>query len=215
MPTCYLAAGSDKLTTCEHSRGRCAGCAPPDLVIPPSAALAAGRGTGRRPRGRAWAGRSRPSPTTRRPSFWNPGGLASGAFFSLVLDRNTHGRSIRRRSIALGTPPLGPELLPHRYRRSWRTAETRSWRTMPGCRWCSRSAIAIAVGATLKLVRGDVSTDRGPSFSTTKFDADLGVMTNGVTGPAGPVGQESPAARVSHAPTGRSGSNGGSARGCR
>src|SRR5215213_6797560 len=38
--------------------------------------------------------------------FWNPAGLATGSFFSLIVDRNT----LDTRSatlIALGTPPLG------------------------------------------------------------------------------------------------------------
>ena len=29
--------------------------------------------------------------------FWNPGGLASGAFFSVVARRESHGRSLGRR----------------------------------------------------------------------------------------------------------------------
>src|SRR4051812_2884344 len=38
--------------------------------------------------------------------FWNPAGLASGAFFSLVVDRNTLNHSSAT-LVALGTPPLG------------------------------------------------------------------------------------------------------------
>ena len=115
--------------------------------------------------------------------FWNPGGLASGAFFSLVLDRN----SMDDRSatlIALGTPPLALSY----YRTA--TAELTNGRNSlvahhAGVSVVQSLADRIAVGATLKLVRGDVSTDQGPSFSTNKFDADIGVMTKGSLGRLG------------------------------
>src|SRR5689334_13056114 len=38
--------------------------------------------------------------------FWNPAGLGSGSFFSLVIDRNVHDDDSAT-LIALGTPPLG------------------------------------------------------------------------------------------------------------
>lgn len=115
--------------------------------------------------------------------FWNPGGLASGAFFSVVLDRN----SMDDRSatlIALGTPPLALSY----YRTA--TAELPNGRNSltthhAGVSVVQSLADRIAAGATLKLVRGDVSTGQGPSFSTNKFDADLGVMTKGALGRLG------------------------------
>src|SRR4029078_385868 len=38
--------------------------------------------------------------------YWNPGGLASGAFFGLTIDYNTADRGSAG-TIALATPPLG------------------------------------------------------------------------------------------------------------
>src|SRR3954465_10848194 len=38
--------------------------------------------------------------------YWNPAGLASGAFFSLVVDRNA-GADGSAALLALSTPPLG------------------------------------------------------------------------------------------------------------
>jgi hypothetical protein len=115
--------------------------------------------------------------------FWNPGGLASGAFFSVVLDGNRmDDRSAML--IALGTPPLALSY--------YRTATG----DLPGGRHTlvahhagvsvvQSLADRISAGATLKLVRGEVSTALGPSFSTNKFDADLGVMTKGALGRLG------------------------------
>jgi hypothetical protein len=115
--------------------------------------------------------------------FWNPGGLASGAFFSLVLDRN----SMDDRSatlIALGTPPLALSY----YRTA--TGELASGRNTlvthhAGVSVVQSLADRIAAGATLKLVRGEVATSQGPSFSTNKFDVDLGLMTKGSLGRLG------------------------------
>lgn len=115
--------------------------------------------------------------------FWNPGGLPSGAFFSLVVDRN----SMDDRSatlIALGTPPLALSY----YRTA--TGNLPSGRNTlvahhAGVSVVQSLADRIAVGATLKLVRGEASIGQGPSFSTNKFDADLGVMTKGSLGRLG------------------------------
>ena len=115
--------------------------------------------------------------------FWNPGGLASGAFFSVVLDRN----SMDDRSatlIALGTPPLALSY----YRTA--TVELPNGRNSlvthhAGVSVVQSLADRIAAGATLKLVRGEVSTDQGPSSPTNKFDVDLGVMTKGALGRLG------------------------------
>lgn len=114
--------------------------------------------------------------------FWNPGGLASGAFFSLVLDRNRlDDRSATL--IALGTPPLALSY----YRTA--TGELPTGRNTlvthhAGVSVVQSLADRIAAGATVKLVRG-VSTGQGPSFSTNKVDADLGVMTKGALGRLG------------------------------
>ena len=108
--------------------------------------------------------------------FWNPAGLATGSFFSLVVDRNTLDRR-NATLIALGTPPLGLSY--------YRTATGE----LPGGR---HSLVAhhagvtvvqsvgnrLAVGATLKVVRGVVSTAES-SVSTNKFDTDIGVITTG------------------------------------
>jgi hypothetical protein len=115
--------------------------------------------------------------------FWNPGGLASGAFFSVVLDRN----SMDDRSatlIALGTPPLALSY----YRTA--TGDLPNVRNTLVAHHVGVSVVQsvgdrIAAGATLKLVRGEVSAGQGPSLSTNKLDADLGVMTKGALGRLG------------------------------
>jgi hypothetical protein len=113
--------------------------------------------------------------------FWNPAGLAGGSFFSVVLDRNTMDHDSAT-LIALGTPPLGLSY--------YRTATD-----APGGR---DSLVAhhagvtvlqslggrLAVGATLKLVRGVVSSGAA-SVAGNKFDTDLGVMSTGALGRIG------------------------------
>src|SRR5687768_7285473 len=115
--------------------------------------------------------------------FWNPAGLAAGAFFSLVVDRN----SMDDRSatlIALGTPPLALSY----YRTA--TGDLPNVRNTLVAHHVGVSVVQsvgdrIAAGATLKLVRGEVSAGQGPSLSTNKLDADLGVMTKGALGRLG------------------------------
>ena len=115
--------------------------------------------------------------------FWNPGGLASGAFFSVILDRNRmDDRSATL--IALGTPPLALSY----YRTA--TGELPNGRNTLVTHHAGVSVVQsvgdrIAAGATLKVVRGEVSAGQGPSLSTNKFDADLGVMTKGALGRLG------------------------------
>lgn len=112
--------------------------------------------------------------------FWNPGGLASGAFFSVVLDRNTmDDRSATL--VALGTPPFALTY----YRTA--TGDLPNGRNRLVAHHAGVSVVQsvgdrIAAGATLKLVRGEVSAGQAPSLSTNKFDADLGVMTKGALG---------------------------------
>ena len=109
---------------------------------------------------------------------WNPAGLASGAFFSLVLDYNILDRSDGT-LIALSTPPLGLSY--------YRTASGASLDGEPalvahhaGVTLLHSLADRLAVGATLKAVHGVVS-GRG----RTTVDADLGVMTTGSLGKIG------------------------------
>lgn len=114
--------------------------------------------------------------------FWNPAGLASGAFFSLVLDHN----SLDNRSatlIAIGTPPLGVSY----YRTEMRESATRPNSLVAhhaGVTVLQSLADRVAVGATVKMVRGVVSSS-GASVSTTKFDTDLGLVTTGSFGRIG------------------------------
>jgi hypothetical protein len=109
-------------------------------------------------------------------AFWNPAGLATGAFFSLAVDRNTlDNRSATL--IALGTPPLGITY--------YRTA-TRELAMVGNALVAHHAGVTLlqsvgdrfAVGATLKVVRGTVSSPSA-SLATTRFDTDLGVITTG------------------------------------
>jgi hypothetical protein len=110
--------------------------------------------------------------------YWNPGGLASGAFFGLTIDYNTadHGSA---GTFALVTPPLGLSY----------------YRTATGELPTSRNGLvahhagltvnhsltqSISVGTTFKLVQGVAG-----EFSTNKFDADVGVMAAGSLGKVG------------------------------
>lgn len=108
--------------------------------------------------------------------FWNPAGLATGAFFSLIVDRSTFDQGSAT-LIALGTPPLGLSY--------YRTAagEFSAGRHALVAHHAGATVVQsvgnrLAVGATLKVVRGVVS-NAGSSVSTTRFDTDLGVITTG------------------------------------
>src|SRR5215207_8944351 len=114
--------------------------------------------------------------------FWNPAGLATGSFFSLILDRN----ALDNRSatlIALGTPPLGVSY----YRTA--TGELADGRSSlvthhAGATLVQSVGVRMAVGATVKVVRGVVSA-AGSAVSTNKVDADIGVMVTGALGRLG------------------------------
>jgi hypothetical protein len=114
--------------------------------------------------------------------FWNPAGLATGSFFSLIVDNNTlDNRSATL--IALGTPPLGLSY--------YRTAagELANGRHSLVAHHAGATLVQsvggrLAVGATLKVVRGVVS-EAGSSVSTNKLDADIGVMAVGSLGRLG------------------------------
>ncbi len=151
--------------------------------------------------------------------FWNPAGLASGSYFSLAVDTNhlnteddsvfPHDRSALM--IALGTPALGLSYFTNTVTRAAElsapgldaTNEYRVERLETrhvGATVVQSIKQRIAVGATVKLVRGSASTgfvsaadrsafDRAdelfPQRTTTKFDADFGVMLTGAVGKVG------------------------------
>jgi hypothetical protein len=107
---------------------------------------------------------------------WNPAGLASGAFFSLVLDRNMFDTT-EGTLIGLGTPPLGVFY--------YRTAAGEDGGATlvahhAGVTLVQSLGSELAIGASLKAVRGVVSGQ-----SSTRFDADLGVMATGSLGKIG------------------------------
>ncbi len=151
-------------------------------------------------------------------AYWNPGGFASGSFFSLVLDRTSAkaeppdsslGSSRSGWLLALGAPALGISyyrLQSTRLNPAFPTAEAAADRNVSGAddvrvrTLVSHHAGAtlvqsilpgVAVGATLKLVRGIAAVDVRPpgdrdslldegsallGRASNKFDADLGVM---------------------------------------
>lgn len=138
--------------------------------------------------------------------FWNPAGLATGSYFSLVLDQNTVGTddgapSARSRSgwlTAIGTPPLGISY--------YRTRTTRISPLSPripenvrasslvthqtGVTLVQSIVSTLSVGATLKFVRGVAASSTLPFDATlddaegligrasNKFDLDVGVMAS-------------------------------------
>jgi hypothetical protein len=142
--------------------------------------------------------------------YWNPAGFASGALFSLVLDRNTarldtsdNGPAASRSGLlmALGVPAVAlsyyrlrsTDLKPLQHFVGPATVEANTLVTHHiGATVVQSLAPGVAVGATLKLVRGEASSilrpaserddlleDRGDltTEGTTRFDADVGVMT--------------------------------------
>lgn len=149
-------------------------------------------------------------------AYWNPAGFASGSFFSLAIDRLTSSADPRGGApagsqsgfmIALGAPALG--LSYYRLRGTTLhapTAEVPDGRNDAGTADIRLSTLVshhvgatlvqslaegIAVGATLKLVRGIAADgmvaagDRGDLLdeavdltgkASNRFDADLGIM---------------------------------------
>jgi hypothetical protein len=117
--------------------------------------------------------------------FWNPAGLASGAFFSLVLDRNGGGGASTS-LLALSTPPLGLSY--------YRTATGHGPGDQPslvahhaGVTLVQSLGGRLAVGGTLKIVHGVVSPGDGGNapVATSKFDVDLGLLATGSLGRIG------------------------------
>jgi len=130
-------------------------------------------------------------------TYWNPAGLASGAFFSLVLDRSEIRPSdllaAPRGSaslVAIGTPPFGASYYRIAMPVAPAIAGTPAGRNTGSLETLVTSQFGVtvdqslhdgvAVGATLKAVRGTT-----PLESRTAFDADLGVMLSGQAGRAG------------------------------
>jgi hypothetical protein len=160
--------------------------------------------------------------------FWNPAGLASGSYFSVALDYNRlqtpdDTSFPHRRSgflIAGGAPALGVSYFTTTVTRAAERvaapaaiAELGVGRNTDGlirverleARHIGATVVQsigrnLAVGATLRLVRGSASTgvvtvgnadefdhagDLFPREGTTKFDTDLGVMFSGAVAKAG------------------------------
>jgi hypothetical protein len=111
-------------------------------------------------------------------AVWNPAGLASGSYFSAVVDRNAFDGGRSALLVALGSPPVGIAF----------------YRTASGALQNGRQSLVaqhagislvqslgfsgVAVGATLKVVHGVTSL----SESANRLDADLGVMKAGSLG---------------------------------
>jgi F plasmid transfer operon protein TraF len=134
--------------------------------------------------------------------YWNPGALASGALFSLVIDRTAAeatvadvGKSRSSTLFALSTPPVG--LSYYRLRSSRVTPAAAGASTVQtlithhtGVTLVQSLADGISVGTTLKLVRGIAAAGTAPSGNvedlldeandlvgkaSNRFDADAGV----------------------------------------
>lgn len=141
--------------------------------------------------------------------YWNPAGLASGAYFSLLLDRTdaetatlgNRGGSRSTWMLALGTPALGVSY----YR--LRSTTVAPGVSLPanqltgveslvthhaGFTLVQSVASHVAVGATVKVVRGVAAEGDSPDTAedllddwelmgvgSTRVDADLGVMVTG------------------------------------
>jgi hypothetical protein len=115
--------------------------------------------------------------------YWNPAGLASGAFFSLVLDRNAHDEG-NTSLLALGTPPLG--LSYYRTATGAASADRHSLVAHhAGVTVVQSLADRLAVGATLKVIHGTATAAAERAVSSNKVDADLGVMLMGALGRIG------------------------------
>ena len=115
--------------------------------------------------------------------FWNPAGLASGGFFSLVLDHSSRDAGSAT-LLALGTPPLGLTY----YRTDTGPAgdgRNRLVTHQAGVTAVQSLADRIAVGATVKVVHGEAQTGSGPPVSSNKVDLDVGVMAAGSLGRIG------------------------------
>jgi hypothetical protein len=115
--------------------------------------------------------------------FWNPAGLASGGFFSLVLDHSARDDGATT-LLALSTPPLG---LAYYRTDTGSASEGRNSLVThnAGVTFVQSLADRIAVGATLKVVHGEARADGGAAVSSNKVDLDVGVMASGSLGRIG------------------------------
>lgn len=149
--------------------------------------------------------------------YWNPAGAARGAYFSLLLDGGTadvtpsSGLEAGRRSgwlLALSTPVFGLSY----YRLKATTVRPSSPQPLlagfridsltthhGGITLVQSLTDAIAVGSTVKVVRGVAASALAPAGSaeallhgwdligrsTTKLDLDVGIMATGTVGSAG------------------------------
>ena len=115
--------------------------------------------------------------------FWNPAGLASGAFFSLVLDHSARDDGSAT-LLALSTPPLG---LSYYRTATGRAGEGRNSLIThnAGVTFVQSLADRIAVGGTLKVVHGEARAASGGPVSSNKVDLDVGVMATGSLGRIG------------------------------
>ena len=115
--------------------------------------------------------------------FWNPAGLASGGFFSLVLDHSSRDDGSAT-LLALSTPPLG---LTYYRTATGPAGEGRNSLIThnAGGTFVQSLADRIAVGATLRVVRGEARAGTGGPVSSNKVDLDVGVMAAGSLGKIG------------------------------
>ena len=114
--------------------------------------------------------------------YWNPAGLP-GSFFSLVIDYTTSDMTSGT-LIGMSTPPLGLSY----YRTA--TGDAANGRNSlvahhAGVTLVQSLADRLTIGGTVKAVHGIVESGAGPAVSSTKFDADLGVMASGSLGRLG------------------------------
>ena len=110
--------------------------------------------------------------------YWNPGALASGAFVSLVLDRNDMDQSSGM-LLALGAPPVALGY----YRTETAGSVEGSDRLVAyhtGITLVQSIGHSLAVGGTVKWVHGSAG-----GVSTNKFDVDMGVKFTGAAASAG------------------------------
>ena len=119
-------------------------------------------------------------------AVWNPAGLASGSYASLVIDGNafSHQSAV---FAGFGSPPLALT-----YVRT-ATAEVSSGRKRLVAHDFGVTLVqsigdtGVSVGTTLKAVHGVTSAEGVPSTSGNAFDADAGVMVSGGLGQIGLV----------------------------
>ena len=103
--------------------------------------------------------------------FWNPAGLATGGFFSLVLDHASRDDGSAT-LLALGTPPLGLSY----YRTATGPAgEGRNSLVTnnAGATVVQSLADRLTVGATVRVVHGEARAGTNAPLSSNKVDVDL------------------------------------------